>query len=442
MNDPDKPRWWPDAVMPRVLSLESRLYIRSAVRWLVLGALVGILSGAAAAIFLTLLALATGTRLNAGWLLFGLPLAGFVIGWIYHRFGGASSRGNNLVLEELHATTQRIPLRMAFLVLGGTVGGHLFGASVGREGTAVQMGASLADAVHRLFQLTDSDRRMMLMAGISGGFGAVFGTPVAGAVFGMEVQTAGRLRYDALLPCLSASIVGDLVARGLGAAHAHYPALPAAPPDALLLAKVMLAGIVFGLVARLFIGLTYAVRGLVRRRIVYPPLRPVLGGCIVIALTLALGTQDFLGIGTWLIHDAVEGSGVAPWAFAAKLVFTAVCLGTGFVGGEVTPLFVMGSTVGYTMGQMLGVEPSFMASIGFVALFAAASNTPLACVLMGAELFGGGALGAVVTACASAYLASGHRSIYEAQRRAGSKSGHPAVLNDEPSSDGRTRDLH
>jgi H+/Cl- antiporter ClcA/CBS domain-containing protein len=391
-------------------------FLRILVKWTLLGGGVGILAGTASAIFLVSLDWATRTRLDNPLILFLLPLAGFSVGWIYHRFAGAAAQGNNLVIEELHSNQTRIPLRMAPLVLLGTVITHLFGGSAGREGTAIQMGASLADTLRRVLRLNAEDRRLMIMAGISGGFGSVFDTPVAGFVFGMEVQSVGRIRYDGIVPCLVAAYTGDIVTRLWRVGHTHYPTLVNVEIEPLLLLKVALAGILFGLTSILFVELTHGIRYLQTRLVKYPPLRPLIGGAAIVLLTLVLNTHDYLGLGIPLIEQSVSGAGVVTFAFLLKLIFTAVTLGSGFLGGEVTPLFVIGSTLGFTLGGLLGVDPAFMASIGFVAVFAGASNTPLACALMGIELFGGGSPLYLIVGCVVAYLASGHRGIYVTQR--------------------------
>lgn len=391
-------------------------FLRTFVKWTLLGGGVGILAGTASAVFLVSLDWATRTRLANPAILFLLPLAGFIVGWIYHRFAGTAAQGNNLVIEEVHSNQARIPLRMAPLVLLGTVITHLFGGSAGREGTAIQMGASLADALRRILHLNADDRRLMIMAGISGGFGSVFGTPVAGFVFGMEVQSVGRMRYEGMIPCLVGAYVGDLVTRLWGVGHTHYPALANIEIEPLLLLKVALAGLIFGLTSILFVELTHGIKSLQSRWVKYPPLRPLIGGLVLIALTLILNTQDYLGLGLPLIQQSVSGIGVVTFAFLLKLIFTALTLGSGYLGGEVTPLFVIGSTLGYTLGGLLGVEPTFMASIGFVAVFAGASNTPLACAIMAMELFGGGSPVYLILGCVVAYLASGHRGIYVTQR--------------------------
>ena len=395
---------------------EHRKTAHMLIKWGVLGTLVGILSGTASAIFLTALNAATNFRLANPAILFLLPFAGLLVGWVYQRYAGAAARGNNLIIEELHTNSVAVPRRMAPLVLGGTLLTHLFGGSAGREGTAIQMGGSLADWLRRVLHLSQEDRRLMLMAGISGGFGSVFGTPIAGFIFGLEVQSIGRISYEGIIPCLVAAIVGDLVTRAWGVTHTQYPHLAGIELDPILLIKVIIAGVAFGAASLLFVELTHAIKRVAARRITTPLFRPFVGGLIIIGLTLLVGSQDYLGLSLPLIKSSVDGTGVATFAFLAKIIFTAVTLGMGFMGGEVTPLFVIGSTLGFTIGKLLGVDTGLMASIGFVAVFAASSNTPLACVLMGIELFGGNALLYLALGCFVAYLVSGHRSIYVTQR--------------------------
>lgn len=398
--------------------VDLRPFLKLAGKWTLLAGVVGILAGTASWVFLSALAWATATRLSHPWLLHALPLAGLGMGWIYYRFGGAAALGNNLVIDEVNSNHNhsKIPLRMAPLILLGTIVTHLCGGSAGREGTAIQMGASLADGVRRLLRLSGEDRRLLLMAGISGGFGSVFGVPVAGFVFGMEVQGIGRIRYEGMIPCLVAAFVGDLVARAWGTPHSHYPQLAATPLELLLLLKVTVAGVVFGLTSLLFVELTHSIKEKMPRITTWTPLYPVIGGVTVIGLTGLVRTDDYLGLSLPLITASVEGATVTPWAFALKLLFTAVTVGSGYLGGEVTPLFVIGATLGSTLSGWLGVPPALLAAIGLVAVFAGASNTPLACAIMGIELFGSGATAYLVLGCVVAYVASGHRGIYLTQR--------------------------
>lgn len=384
-------------------------------KWLVLAVAVAVLAGSASAAFLFALDWVTDTRTAHRWLLAGLPLAGFAVGWIYLRFGQQVEAGNNLLIDEIHEPRQALPLRMAPLVLAATIVSHLFGASVGREGTAVQMGGALADQLTHVFRLAPGDRRILLMAGISGGFASVFGTPLAGAVFGFEVLAIGRPRYDALLPCVIAAVVADQVGLLWGVHHTHYAIASVPATDAWPLLAMVVAGAIFGLTGRAFADATHALGAWFRRRIAYPPLRPMLGGAAVAAAAWALDADRYLGLGIPTIVEAFERP-LAGYDFAGKMAFTIASLGAGFKGGEVTPLFFIGATLGNALAPLLDLPFPLLAGMGFVAVFAGAANTPIASTLMAMELFGSeiGVFAAI--ACATSYLCSGHSGIYRSQR--------------------------
>lgn len=394
---------------------EQIVLAASTAKWAVLGSLVGVAAGLASAAFLTGLYWATRTREGSPWLLWLLPLAGLAIGWVYARFGREVEGGNNLLLDRIHSGGPTVSWRMAPLIALTTVGTHLFGGSAGREGTAVQMGGSLAELWAWPFRLENIDRRLLLLSGIAGGFGSVFGTPLAGTVFALEVLAVGRIRYDALVPCLAASTVGDIVCRGVGVHHHLYviDATPAVTPVLLLWAAA--AGVCFGAASFAFAELTHAVGRLAVRYVKIPWLRPVYGGIAVIALTYLFGSREYLGLSLPLIDRAFTAEGVFLGAFALKILFTAVTLGTGFKGGEVTPLFCIGATLGYAFAWVTGQSTPVFAALGFVAVFAGAANTPLACVLMGIELFGADYAVPLAVSCVTAYIASGHRGIYLSQ---------------------------
>lgn len=384
-------------------------------RWVGLGAVIGVLAGASSWALLKALELATRTRVENGWLLLLLPVAGFVVGFAYYRFAGRSIDGSNLVLDEIHAPSQWIPRRMAFFIYGATVVTQLFGGSAGREGTALQMSGSLTDWFSRLIRLDEDDRRTMLMAALAGGFGAMFGVPLAGAVFGLEVQTRGRVRYEALVPALTASLVGDAIVRWLGGTHDHLPHLTP-DIDLPLALKVAVAGVAFAAAGVLFIDLTHAIKRVVAAALPWPPLRPVLGGVVIIAMVGVFGDR-YEGLSLPLAAEAIGGHDIGFEVFLLKLVFTAVTLGTGFQGGEVTPLFVIGATLGAALGHVLGVPVEVLAAVGYVAVFAGAANTPLTCTIMGVELFGSGMIVPIAIGCVVSYVLSSHRSIYRAQRQ-------------------------
>lgn len=392
------------------------------VKWVILGGIVGLLAGSASALFLSSLDAVTRVRLNHPWLLFLLPAGGVLVSGMYMRYGKNSSKGNNLILEQIQQGQEAIPLRMAPLVLGGTLITHLFGGSAGREGTAVQMGGSLADAFGRWIRIGPLDRRILLMCGISGGFGSIFGTPLAGTVFGLEVIAIGLISHKALLPCFAASFTGDLVATRLwGIHHLHYQVNAFPAMDALVLVKVVAASVLFGLCSLLFSELTHALKRIFAFLFANPMLRSAAGGFIVIALVYIAGSRDYLGLGIPLISSSFEND-VHPFAFLWKLIFTAFTLGSGFQGGEVTPLFAIGATLGNSLAGLLHLYGPFLASLGFIAVFCGATNTPLACFIMGIELFGSGGAVYMFIACIISYLFSGHSGIYSSQLIGSSKS--------------------
>lgn len=385
---------------------------------------VGVLSGSASAFFLWALDRATETRIEHGWLLWLLPLGGIVISLFYHWFGKSAAGGNNLILEQIHAPGGGVPARMAPLVLFGTVLTHLFGGSAGREGTAVQMGGSLADAYRRVFRISAEHQRLLLMAGVAAGFGSVFGTPVTGAVFAMEVLVIGRIQYEALIPVLIASVVADWTCGEWGIHHTSYHiAIDGGERlNPYLLLWAGLGGIAFGLASRLFSELVHNLEGVWKKFISVFWLRPVVGALVVIALVYAVGTRDYLGLGVTnpdpnavTVLSSFHAGGATPWSWWWKLLFTAVTLSCGFKGGEVTPLFFIGAALGNAVGTLAEVPIDLMAGLGFIAVFAGAANTPLACTLMGVELFGSHYAPHFALACFVAYYFSGHSGIYASQ---------------------------
>lgn len=405
----------------------------SVVRWLLLSFPLGVMVGSACAFFLWSLDLVTRWRLQSPGILWLLPLGGAAVGLLYSRLGQSVEAGNNLIVDEIHAPGGGVPLRMAPLVLAGTLITHLFGGSAGREGTAVQMGGSLASGLTKVIPgLTSDDTRTLLMAGIAAGFGGVFGTPVAGMIFALEVLAIGRLNYSAILPCLIASIVSDQTCAQWGIGHLHYSVTSMstvsmgghlAPVQPVLMSLVAISGVIFGLTSILFAELTHGLHVLFKRLIPSPILRPATGGLVVIGLVLLLGTRDYLGLGVSspdpeavTIVKAFQANGVDFWSWWWKIAFTAITLSSGFKGGEVTPLFFVGACLGNTLAMIFGTPVDLFAALGFVAVFAGATNTPIACTVMAIELFGGEYSTYFAVSCVMAYLFSGHSGIYLSQR--------------------------
>jgi len=342
------------------------------------------------------------------------------VGWLYRYLGSTVEAGNNLILEEIHDPKATLPLRMTPLILLGTAITHLFGGSAGREGTAIQTGASLADQLTRPLGLGAKDRRILLMAGISAGFGSVFGTPLAGAIFGIEVLAIGRLGYDAIFPCFVGAFVGDFVTNAWGIHHTIYRVISVPKMSVAGLLCAIAAGIAFGLVGMAFAKATHAIAHWGKKHIAWAPMRPFAGGVLVALAVFAIGTTKYIGLGIPTIVAAFSEH-LPPYDFAAKFLFTAVTLGFGFKGGEVTPLFFIGATLGNALSGILPLPPSLLAGMGFVGVFAGAANTPIASSLMAVELFGAEAGAYAAIACMVSYMFSGHSGIYHAQRVGRSK---------------------
>ncbi|MCF8448770.1 MAG: voltage-gated chloride channel family protein [Taibaiella sp.] len=421
-------------------SFEQLFIARHILKWIAIVTPVSVIVGSIVAFFLWLLDAATKFRWQHQWLLFLLPIAGIGIHFLYKRWGKSADAGSNLIMDEIHQPQVGVPVRMTPLILITTVITHLFGGSAGREGTAVQIGGSVASLLGKWFRLSKEDVRIILMAGVAAGFGAVFGTPLTGAIFALEFLAIGRIKYDALIPCLMASILADVVCGAWGIHHTEYQILfsgsksftfPFIHFDFLLFAKVAFAGLAFGLSAYMFSFLSHSIKHYAHRLIKTRRwLIPAFGGSIIILLTLLLNTQDYLGLGVTSIYpdgasivNAFKQGGVTEWSWLWKLLFTAITLGAGFKGGEVTPLFFIGAALGNTIAVITGAPVDLFAGLGFVAVFAGATNTPLACIIMGIELFGTENVLYFAVACFIAYSFSGHSGIYTAQRVAVTKPG-------------------
>lgn len=390
-------------------------FTRYFILWLGLAGLVGVLSGSASAIFLVSLDWATNFRDANLWLIALLPLAGFGIGYVYHHYGANSVKGNNLLLEELYHAKNPIPLRMTPLVLFGTIFTHLFGGSAGREGTAVQMGGSLADQLTKWFSLNQENRRLIIICGVAGGFASVFGTPLAGAIFSLEWMLNRKFRWKSIFPAFFAAFAADWTCELLwGVGHTIY-SIPEVPIHTLLnLTLVIPAGIAFGLAARLFAETGHGVSAVFKNTISYPPLRPVVGGVLIALIVYFSGSTTYIGLGVPRIVEAFEVP--LPWYdWLAKTGLTGLTLGSGFKGGEVTPLFFTGATLGNALSAWIPLPLALLAGMGFVGVFSGATNTPFACTVMGMELFGYESGIFLALACLLAYIFSGRSSVYSSQ---------------------------
>lgn len=407
----------------RVFALSFLAFIQTLIRkrlsdvilWTALSVAIGTLAGSASALFLTALNFVTNTRTDQPWLLYLLPVAGVMIAYAYSRFGNNTDAGNNLLIDEIHNPKKVVPLRMAPFVLLSTLITHLFGGSAGREGTAVQMGGTLADQLNLFFKFDSEKRKSLIMAGISAGFSSVFGTPLAGAVFGLEVLAIGRIHYQAILPCFLSAIIADQICTAWGVHHSAYSIGVIPEISAINILWSLLAGVCFGLCAWIFTWSSHRTTKSLKLYIPSPLLRAFTGGIIIITLTQILHTDRYLGLGIPVITESFGGP-VPVYDFLLKGLFTIITLGSGFKGGEVTPLFFIGATLGNTLNWLLPLPTGLLAGMGFVAVFAGAANTPIACILMAMEIFGSHMGIYAALACIMSYIFSGHSGIYHSQK--------------------------
>ena len=391
---------------------EFKTYFFLIVKWGLLLLITSMMAGTLSALFLTTLNWATDFREQHHQLIYLLPLAGLIIGLAYHYGGRSAERGNNLIFDTIHRPANVLPLRIVPLVLAGTVVTHLFGGSAGREGTALQMSAAAADQLHKPFKLKKEERTILLIAGLSAGFASVFGTPLAGAVFGIEVLLISKFPFKAIIPAIIAAYLAAYITElwGVGHTHYHINLIPELTIKGIGAGAV--AGVLFGLAAIIFVQLTHQI-SIASKKINYPPLRPVIGGVIVVGLVLLLNTHKYIGLGIPTILESFEQAS-APQDFLLKILLTAITLGAGFKGGEVTPLFFIGATLGSALATILPLPVGLLAGMGFVAVFAGAAKTPIACIIMAGELFGTAGYIYMTTACVVSYYVSGTHSIYNA----------------------------
>ena len=383
-------------------------------RVLALSILTAALMGVAGWAFLTALEMATSAREANLWLFALLPVVNVATAWLYRNHGLRAQRGNNLVIDSTITGTP-IHARMAPLTFLCSTATHLAGGSAGREGAAVQMGGTIASNVAGIFRVEGHDRRDLMMAGISSAFGAAFGTPLAGAFFGMEMCFVGKLDYSAALYCLTGSFVGNAVSRALGS-HFAFQAIARVPQmDLRSLAIVIAAAAVFGLTARLFTFCIRSVKRLYARIFTNYLAAAATGGVVLAVLFLGLGMAPYSGLSEWMVGAAFQGQTTLVDALA-KLGMTALTVGAGMQGGEVTPLFGIGASLGGWIGQVAMGDPSLFAALGMLGLFGAALNVPITTIMLGVDMFGAQAAGYFVIVGFVSYLVAGHAAVYPAQR--------------------------
>jgi H+/Cl- antiporter ClcA len=383
-------------------------------KWLLLILIIGVITGTSSAVFLIVLEAITNYRINNHYLVIFLPFAGLFIGYFYYKYGEEAVKGNNLIFESEENPETKIPVKMAPMVLIATWITHLFGASAGREGTAVQMGIAMAQPFKKLLKLEIKDNNLLLILGVSGGFASVFGTPWAGAIFALEIFIFQKKNFKYFIPSILTAFVAHYVCLFLGATHTIYPNISAPTFNLELLFWILVLGIVFGFTSWFFCTFSEIWTKLFSKiKIAY--LKPFFGGIILALLFYFLPLQDYEGLGIPSILKSFNTS-LGLETFIFKLILTTFTLSVGFKGGEVTPLFFIGATLGSALFVFLPLPLSFLAALGFVAVFAAATQSPVASAVMGAELFGIEIFPYLLLVCILALLFSGEKRIYRKQR--------------------------
>ena len=374
-----------------------------------------VVMGVISFVFLKMLGLSSVFREYFPYCIWFLPLSGMLTTFVYKKYGGESSKGNNLIIQSANEGV-KVPKRLAVLTFFFTLLTHFSGGSAGREGAALQLGGSIASSFGRMFQLNEREGRIMTMCGMAAGFAALFGTPLTSVIFAMEVITVGVMHYSAIVPCIISALVAAGLSQAVGIAPttfsiAHIPT--AVGLENCFRAAVL--GVLCAVLSVLFCIVMEHIGGAYRRIFKNPFVRVFCGGCIVIAATYLVGCRDYNGAGMNIIAQALQGDAKAE-AFLLKILFTALTLGAGFKGGEIVPSFFIGATFGCVAGPLLGLSAPFAASLGMAAVFCGVTNCPLASIMLCIEVFGFHGMAYYALCCAVSYMLSGYYGLYTEQK--------------------------
>lgn len=402
--------------------LEESVLFASVLKWSLLSAAVGVIVGASTALFLRLLDLSISFSSQFPYYFFFMPLAFFLGILLVNRFAPeAKGHGTERVIDAIHKRSGKIDPKVVPIKLAATIITIASGGSAGKEGPCAQIGAGLASVFASLLRFEGGDRKRLVICGISAGFSAVFGTPIAGAIFGVEVLFIGALQYDVLLPSFFAGMVGYQAASFFGVTYFHEPLRFVPVFSSFFFIKVCLAGLFFGLCSYLFIEVMRLFDRLGKAIRLWEPAKGALGALCLVLLAL-LVTPRYLGLGLETISTCLEGGFVPYEAFLMKILFTSATLGFGGSGGVVTPIFFVGASAGNAFAQVFHLDPAIFSAIGMVSLLAGAANTPISASIMAVELFGASVAPYAAASCIVSFLMTGHRSIYPSQVLAMSKS--------------------
>lgn len=389
-------------------------YVKVFLKWTLLAVLVGLVGGVVGSFFHMAVDYATELRAEHTWLIFLLPIGGLTIAGLYALCKKSGKIDTNRVFESVR-TDEKVPFVMAPLIFVSTTITHLLGGSAGREGAALQLGGSLGYRLGKCFRLNSRDLHIIVMAGMSSVFAALFGTPLAAMFFSLEVTSVGVMYYAALLPCAVAALVGAKVALLFGISPVRFGEAIMQSASVSVVIKAVILAVLCALVCMLFCMAIKKSEHYAEKWFPNKYLRAVVGAVVIVLLTLLVGHQDYNGAGMHIISNAMAGS-ARPEAFMLKIIFTAITISAGFKGGEIVPTFFIGSTFGCVLGGVLGLDPSFGAALGFVALFCGVVNCPVASVMLAVEVFGIDSILVFAVVCGVTYMMSGYCSLYSSQK--------------------------
>ena len=392
---------------------KSANHIVKFLKWTVISVITGIVVGGISTLFAFCMNTATQYRTENDYIIFLLPLAGIVTVFLYNIFNYKNDKGTNLVLSTIHAKSE-LPFKMAPLIFISTVLTHLFGGSAGREGAALQLGGSVANQLGRWFKLDDADKRVVVLCGMSAAFSAVFGTPMAAALFSLEVVSIGIMYYAALVPCVFSSLIAVNFAVSFGISESDFKPLDFPEITILNSVETVLLSFLCAMLSIIFIIIMHQTGDIFRKYLKNPYIRIAVAGCAIVALTFITGTRDYNGTGMSVVFRALDGEAVW-YAFILKIIFTAITIEAGFRGGEIVPSFFIGATFGCCFGQLIGFSPSTCAAIGLISMFCGVTNCPITSMLLSFELFGAGGIPYFMICVAVSYFMSGYYGLYKEQ---------------------------
>ncbi len=382
-------------------------------KWTAISVISGVVVGGFSTLFAFIMNTATYFREEHDYIILFLPVAGILTVFLYSAFKYKNDKGTNLVLSTIHAQSE-IPFRMAPLIFITTILTHMFGGSAGREGAALQLGGSIGNQLGRWLHLDDADKRVVVLCGMSAAFSALFGTPMAAAVFSLEVVSVGVMYYAALLPCVFSSIIASYFAKFFSIKESDLTGIDFPELNTLNALESVALSLLCAVLSIAFILMLHKTGDIFRKYLPNPYHRITLAAAVIAALSFLLGTRDYNGAGMDIIVKAIHGEAV-PYAFIMKMIFTAITIEAGFRGGEIVPSFFIGATFGCTFGLLIGFSPSLCAAIGMIAMFCGVTNCPITSLLISFELFGSGGVPYFMIAVAVSYAMSGYYGLYKDQ---------------------------